>query len=470
LELLIDSSLDFTISNTNDNFLRLSQISNGIGDAIFHRFGDRQFWIVAEISDLSIRKGHCYVSLVEKLPGASAPLCELKGIIWSSRYQLISSEFQKATGSQLSANSIILFRASVRFDVKWGLSLTISEIEPRYTIGLIQIERDKTIARLKAEGVFTNNKEVDFPIVPQRIAVISAKDSRGFEDFMEKLDSNPFGYRFDATLFSSLLQGDQAPVQMVERLIEIFHRKDEFDLVTIVRGGGGAVDLNCFNDYRLARAIARFPLPVITGVGHTTNLSVSDEVAYSDRITPTDAADFLIEKVREFEEQLLIIGSQTRDAVTELLIHSTGELEKVAGRVRVFATDRLNNQNVVLLQLSSRLRSAYATSANTKMIKLLSRGINLGHSVKNLLSTQHNMQAALFDSLRALPVRMIEVQSARIDGHEQSVKYLDPVNVLKRGFSITTFNGKVLKNVSGVAPGDSVKTILYDGVLQSKVE
>jgi exodeoxyribonuclease VII large subunit len=168
-----------------DKFYTLSDISAGIRDAIHGRFGERP--------------GHCYLSLVEKLPGSAAAVCELKGIIWADKFVKISNEFEQATSMKLASNTSILFRAVVRYDVKWGLSLIIEDIEPKYTVGLLAKERERTIARLKQEGIYSNNKKVTFPLVPQRIAVISAKDSRGFEDFYIKLQENPFGYHFSVT-------------------------------------------------------------------------------------------------------------------------------------------------------------------------------------------------------------------------------------------------------------------------------
>ncbi|MBK9048132.1 MAG: exodeoxyribonuclease VII large subunit [Bacteroidetes bacterium] len=365
------------ITSTKEKFLSLSAISQGIRTAIQSKFGDQLLWIVAEISEMSVRKGHCYLSLVEKLPGNSAPVCEMKGIVWSTKFERIHTIFQKATGNELRSGSVILFQASVRFDVKWGLSLIVEDIEPKYTIGLLQQERDKTIAALREEGIFNNNRLLPFPLVPQRIAAISARDSRGYEDFINKLETNSKGYKFEVDLYPSLLQGEKAAGEMVDRLIRIFNNKEKYDLVVIVRGGGGAIDLNCFNDYRLSRAVARFPIPVLTGIGHTMNQARSD-------------LGVAIRELSYKTQQKIIRG--------EMLIQ-----EK-------------------------------------------------------------------FKVLHSLPQALLKVAGLKLSRQEGIIQTLDPVNVLKRGFSITLHNGKAIKSAETVQPGAVLKTILYEGTIESEVK
>lgn len=453
----------------SEPFLKLSEVSREIREAIDGRFGSRLVWVVAEISDLNVRKGHCYLSLVEKPPGAAAPICELKGIIWAGKYDRISDRFQQGTGISLASGTIILFRAAVRFDVKWGLSLIIEEIEPRYTIGLIAQERERTILRLKQEGIFDNNKKIPFPLVPSRIAILSASDSKGFIDFREKLTCNPYGYRYRVTLFPTPLQGDKAAGEMVNQLIRIFHRMDEFDLVVIVRGGGESVDLNCFNDYKLARAVARFPLPVLTGIGHTVNVSVTDEVAYADRITPTDAADFIVEKTFEFESRLIEIGQQIRDLVSLLAEEERERITSAEGMLKSIALKLVGDENTLINTLAGDLFNITAREIREQQMSISNRSLNLGHLASRLVMVESGRLTSHGRMLVALPSKLIRQATLKMDRLEATTGHLDPVNVLRRGFSITLSHGRAVKNAADLRAGDRIKTLFYEGKIESEV-
>lgn len=460
----------FISTNSKDRFLNLSAVSNGIREAIHSRFGEQLLWIVAEISEMSVRKGHCYLSLVEKLPGNSAPMCEMKGIVWAGKFEKISQIFRNETGTELAANTTILFQAMVRFDVKWGLSLIIEDIEPKYTVGLLQVERDKTVARLREEGVYEANKRLQFPLVPSRIAVISARDSRGYEDFLNKLENNPRGYHFNVTLFSSLLQGDHAATGMVNRLIEIFNRKDEFDVVVIVRGGGGAIDLNCFNDYKLSRAVARFPLPVISGIGHTTNKSVVDEVAFADAITPTDAADFIIEKTTAFEERLddyvMTLGTSYLVAVNA----EKTKLTQLSSAMNTRSRELIRNELYYVSGSAAQIQNFSGNLLKQAGHSLSMFARELTYKSKLRIREEHHVINNKQQTLKPAPIKLLKSALMSLENTEQTVKILDPVNVLKRGFSITLIDNRPVLNSNEVKTNDRIKTILYEGTIESEVK
>ena len=458
------------IQNTKEKFFSLSQISGGIRDAIAMQFGDGVFWIVAEVSDLNVRKGHCYISLVEKLPDSAAPICELKGIVWANKFERIGKVFKDATGMDLASGTRILFQASIRYDVKWGLNLIVEDIEPAYTVGLIKKERDQTVARLKAEGIYLNNKKLEFPLVPLRVAIISAKDSRGYEDFLNKLVHNIYGYRFKVELFSSLLQGEKAATEMVDRLIQIFNRRDEFDIVVIARGGGGAIDLNCFNDFKLSRAVARFPLPVLTGIGHTTNISVVDEVAHADRITPTDAADFLVDKTRAFEDLLLEFGSRLQEAYLDTSIQEEGRLQHLANGIKLLAHQQLDSSFHNLSNYLVRFRSEVTQTIKDSRTTLLLKSHDLRNRSNALMQVHAEQLNGALAGIKTIPFNKLEINNRKIDQFETNVRHLDPVNVLKRGFSITQINGKAIKNSAGLKAGTIIKTTLYEGTIESEIK
>jgi exodeoxyribonuclease VII large subunit len=325
------------------------------------------------------------------------------------------------------------------------------------------------VARLKSEGIFDNNRKLAFPLVPQRIAVISASDSRGFEDFSNKLRFNPYGYVYRLKLFPSLLQGDQAPVQMVARLIEIFDHRDDFDLVVIVRGGGGAIDLNCFNDYRLSRAVARFPLPVITGIGHTTNISIVDEVAHADRITPTDAADFIVEKTHLFEERIYATGLRIRDACMEISVYEEGRLVEAALALKAFAVRITDSEHTRQRQLFQAFSHQVSRRLDHAQLSLFLKVRDVEKKSREVLGGGSGALAAAFARLRSAPGNVISREMMRVDHFGNVVAMLDPAHVLRRGYSITRLNGRALHRAGAVKPGDKIQTQLYEGTIESEV-
>ncbi|MFM2190423.1 MAG: exodeoxyribonuclease large subunit, partial [Bacteroidota bacterium] len=307
------------------------------------------------------------------------------------------------------------------------------------------------------------------PVVAQRLAVISASDSRGYEDFMKKLEGNPYGYRFQCELFQSLLQGDKAAGQMVEQLISIFRRKDNFDAVVIVRGGGGSIDLNCFNDVRLARAVARFPLPVITGIGHTANRSVTDEVAFADRITPTDAADFFVENMLSFENRILDLIRSVAGLSEELVLDEGAHLEDLSARFQVGVADLLDGELQQLGDMALSIREHTNSMLSKATFRLAKASINVGQLSKARVALEKSSLDRFQKDLRAYPSRVTLDQLKVIEGFEKSIAQLDPSNVLKRGFSITTKNGKSIKSPADVQPGDVITTVLYEGKIESRI-
>ncbi|MBA3284816.1 MAG: exodeoxyribonuclease VII large subunit [Nitrosopumilus sp.] len=413
------------LTNTKEKFLTLSQVSNLISEVVNTNFNGKFFWIVAEITGCNVRKGHCYLSLAEKSPGNVYPDAEIRGIIWSKTYNRIIKQFQSITGTTLQENMKILFRAQVNYDSKFGLSLMVDEIEGSYTIGQLQLEKLAVIHKLKEKGFFHLNKSRTLSLVPQNVAVISAHDSRGFEDFRQKLIENGYRFRFKITMFPSLLQGDRAATEMREQLIRIYGNINDFDVVVIVRGGGGSTNLTAFNDYRLAEAVARFPIPVVTGIGHTANVSVVDEVAFQHCITPTDVADYLITRVADFENRITRTAYSIKHLASLMLKNHHNKFEH--------CKEKLNFSTRTFFQL-------------------------------------HNQKLKNFNlTIPKLALEKIKEEEKSMKSVLQQVKLLDPEKILKRGYSITRVKNKILTDVSGISENDILETTLFNGTINSKV-
>ena len=404
--------------------LSLSQLNGLIKAAILDTLPD-QYWVVAEIADLKLnQKGHCYIDLVEK--EGNAAIAQIKANIWAYEYRSISNRFQKATNEPLKQGMKILFLASILFHEVYGLSLNIKDIDPTYTMGEMARKKKEVLARLRKEGIIDRNKALELPLVPQRIAVISSPTAAGYEDFFNQLDKNSYGYSFVHTLFPALMQGQEAEGSIIKALTEIRKQKSSFDLVVIIRGGGSVIDLNCFDGYPLAAEVAGFPLPVITGIGHEKDDTVVDIAAHTKMKTPTAVADFLISGMRSFEENVLGLENRIVSYAEQLLRDETQKLTSFAQRL-----------SLVPIRL---------TAVHRNRLLIIQRDIR-GHMQQRLQNEQNRLSRA-----------------------EQAIRHLDPAHVLRRGYSITTLKGKILRDAALLKNGMSIETQLQNGTVTSIVQ
>ncbi|MBI5846702.1 MAG: exodeoxyribonuclease VII large subunit [Nitrospirae bacterium] len=404
--------------------LSLLQLNGLIKSAIADTLPD-QYWVVAEIADLKLnQRGHCYLDLVEK--EGNAAVAQIKANIWAYEYRSISNRFQKAANEPLKQGMKILFLASILFHEVYGLSLNVKDIDPTYTMGEMARKKKEVIARLRKEGIIDRNKAHVLPLVPQRIAVISSPTAAGYQDFFNHLDNNPYGYRFFHTLFPALMQGQEAEGSIIKALSSIRKQKSAFDLAVIIRGGGSVTDLNCFDGYPLAAEVAGFPLPVITGIGHEKDDTVVDIAAHTKLKTPTAVAEFLISGIRSFEENVLELESRIIASSELLLREEKQKLTSFAQRLS-FVPIRL-------------------TTVHRNRLFILQREV------------QGSMQ------------QRMQNEQNRLSRAEQAIRHLDPAHVLRRGYSITTLRGKILRDAALLKNGVAIETQLQNGTVTSIVQ
>jgi len=283
----------------NIQIFSLKQVALSIEKTIASRY-HQNYWVKAEIHKLNkYPSGHAFPELVEKEEGKI--VAQMNGSIWKQNLQRIEKIFADQVQEPLKDGIQVLMLVKVSFNPTFGLSLQIQDIDPAFTLGQLQKEKDITLKKLKAEGLLQTNQLLPYPLLAKRIAIISAATSKGLSDFYQVLDQNSFGYTFHTQLFEAYVQGDIAIDSIIAALQQIENHKSKFDVVVIVRGGGAEVGLTCYNNYELCKAIASFPLPIITGIGHSTNLTVAELIAYSSAITPTQLAEMLIAQFRDFE-------------------------------------------------------------------------------------------------------------------------------------------------------------------------
>ncbi|MBQ9435376.1 MAG: exodeoxyribonuclease VII large subunit [Bacteroidales bacterium] len=403
----------------------LSQVGKSLETVIAKNYKGA-YYIKAEIIKLNYypRNGHCYPELVEK-EGDSIK-AQMRAVIWSSNLEPINERFRAITGEPLKEGITILCLATIEYSGKYGLALHIQDIEPTYTLGELAKNKVQTINRLKKEGLFDANKELQMPLLPKRIAVISIETSKGYSDFTITLNQNEYGYKFSLVLFPSLLQGDKAVHTMKNQLDEIEKQKDKFDCVVIIRGGGGDVGLSCYDNYELARRVAEFPLPIVSGIGHSTNVTVVEMVSHETKITPTEVAYYFIQRFRNFDERL----QQWQQALAQ------------------YARNLLKDERMRLLQVESRRQQL------AQMVL-----VNKRRDVENLQQL-----------LPLLSRQLLNREKEKVARMENSVALLHPRNILKRGFSVTLLNGKPVTKATELKAGDELVTQLHEGEVKSRVE
>jgi exodeoxyribonuclease VII large subunit len=425
----------------------LLEVTLSIQKTIAERY-QRAFWVKAEMNKLNhySHSGHCYPELVEKKDGKVIAL--IKSNLWKSDFLRINERFISVLKEPLKDGISILFCASISFDPSHGLSLRIIDIDPSFSLGELEREKQATIERLHHEGIFHHNKKLNLALLPQRIAVISVETSKGYADYLKVIEQNPWGYRFFNLLFPSLLQGDRSVYAIINQLRRIKKAAHHFDLVAIIRGGGGDVGLSSYNNYELAREIALFPLPVFTGIGHSTNETVTEMVSFQNAITPTELADFLIQKFHNFSVPVKKAEELIADKAKRIL---TDERNRFQNTIKYF-------QSITVNQL---LRNRHNLEGLSRSLKQESQF---------LINQQVNDIARISVELQRQTNSLIRQQEQALDSLQNNVRMLDPINILKRGFSITLLNGKAIKNSAEIKIDDTITTILADGQIISDVK
>lgn len=407
------------------------------------------FWVVAEIAEMKVQSaGHCYLELTGSDTPGGRVTARARATIWASKYRSLSTFFNASTGIPLRAGITILFRATVEYHELYGLSLNISEIDPAYTAGDMALRREAIIRRLTAEGVLTMNRGVPLSPYPRNIAVVSSSKAAGYQDFINQLINNPYGYVFRPVLFEAVMQGETTAASVTEALDRIAEVPGKFDVVAIIRGGGSTTDLSWFDSYGIAFHVTQFPLPVLTGIGHDKDQSVTDMVAWRSLKTPTAVAGFITERTLDCENRIIGMAETLTSAVSEALDSAGEQLSSFQNRVAANARlrVRVNNERLGFYQ-EKLYRSSVNTVTRSETITTRIRD-SVYRSAKNMLLKADGITGRL----------------------ENSLRHLDPAGVLKRGFTLTSRNGIIVRSAGELEEGDTIKTHFAEGAVSSKIE
>lgn len=491
----------------------LREVTNSIKKTLDNRY-QSSFWVKAEMNKLNYYKhsGHCYPELVEKQDGKV--IAQIKSILWKNDFIRVNNNFQRMLNEPLKEGIKILFQAKISFDDTYGLALTITDIDPSFTLGDLEKEKQDTIRRLRTENIFNKNKALSISILPKRIAIISVETSKGYADFLRVIESNSWNYKFFHMLFPSLLQGDKAVESILSQLKRIKRVQHHFDIVAIIRGGGGDIGLSCYNNYKLVKEIALFPIPVMTGIGHATNETVVEMISFSNAITPTKLAEDLIQRfhnytipVQEAERKIIekyrrLISEENNKLQSEAKMLSS-ITENSLLKNKIFVKEKIQSlsmQSHFLIREKKDLLSSisfgikkdinnFCNSANLEIKKFnltIKKDVTIQINRFTFLLNQYTQQVMkgskitietqkenmqLFKerfsdkSLQFFRNLIIEINNI-----EKNINNMSPKNVMKRGYSITLYNGKAVKNFDSVIHGETLTTVLFEGEITSIVK
>ena len=337
-------------------FIGLLELQQKLKQGVESLFPKR-IWIKAEVSAVKARNGgHCYMELSQS--DENGLKAKANAIIWSSKFRFIAPYFESVTGSQIQEGMVILVEVQVNYSELYGLSLIINDIDPEYSVGVKEAERQKTIERLQKEGLIGLQKELQLPLLPYRLAVISAEDAAGYRDFIRHIEENPYGFKVEPVLFPALMQGADCPASIISAMDCIMEGGENWDAVLILRGGGAKLDLACYDSYDLAAVIAQYPLPVLTAVGHDQDYHVCDMVAYEYLKTPTALADYIIDIYEEEDERISSCETRVRLAVSNRLYRENAVLDSLAARIKGGFSLKIAAMESALQVLQTRIEAA----------------------------------------------------------------------------------------------------------------
>lgn len=476
----------------NDQQFSLFELQQQVKSCLDDSFA-LPIWVKAEISEMTVnRSGHCYLDLIETEPNSDTVIARCRATIWSYTFRMLKPYFETTTGQSFTEGIKVLLQAKIEYHEVYGISLNIRDIDPVYTLGDLARQRQEIIRRLKEDGVFDMNKDLELPVVAQRIAVISSPTAAGLQDFLDQLHQNKHQFVFYTKLFPAIMQGNEAPRSIMASLEQIFTYEDWFDVVVIIRGGGSQLDLACFDQYELAFHVAQFPLPVITGIGHDKDDSVVDLVAHTRLKTPTAVAEFLISGAIAFAQELAELEKHFTELIADQLEENRSRLNEAADRLNDLVSEMIQSQQNRLILASvhlanrselflknqqNELRQIISEARNKTRQLVVNQNHQLDRSVnqlkfgikeqvfksKNRLTQfQHLVEIRTHELLRAEKKNLATIQ--------EKLRLVDPQNILKRGYSLTTVNGKIVKSVTQIQTGDRLETKLSDGTVESTVE
>lgn len=397
-------------------------------------------WVVAETTDVRINQ-HCYLQLLEKNPKTGATVAKIKAIIWGNQFRFLNARFKQVTGRDIGNDMKIMVCLSVNYSPQYGLTVVINDINPEFTLGDMERQRQEILNRLTQEGIIGQNKTVPVPPVLQRIAIVSAAGAAGYGDFMKQLTDNKYGVCFYPCLFQATMQGVKTVPTVLAALDKVEQNQHLFDCVVIIRGGGGTEELNSFDNYDLARRVATFPLPVIVGIGHERDITVLDYVAGIRVKTPTAAAEHIILQAANALAHIGDLSNQVVSIARDYIARAKEQLSYYAGNVPILA-QRIIDTNTLRLQ---------------NFIQ------NIPLHVQRRIEGENAQLARQKDAIKNAVAQVKMKETMRLEALGDKIELLSPRKVMARGYTLTTCEGKIMTDAAQLEAGKQVTIHFRDG-------
>lgn len=428
--------------------LTLLQLNKLVAEAIQASLGRKRLWLTAEVSSLSENGGHCYMDLVQKASeGDSQLVARARANVWRHIWRLVRPYFERVTGQRLAPGMQVLLEVTPTLHPQYGYSLNVTNIDPTYSLGELARRRQQILRILDEEGVLNQNKELPLPRLLQRIAIVSAVNAAGYQDFNRQLIDNPHGLAFRTRLFPAILQGERVEPTVIAALDTIAAERDDWDAVVIIRGGGATSDLGGFDTLALAEHVANFPLPIITGIGHERDDTIIDLVAHTRVKTPTAAAEFLITHQK----------------------HELDCLLDLTNRIHTLARTILPEQHNRIARLTQLLPSLFAKRNTRERIAINQLLSTAQQAARQRLTVGRNQLDSLNRQTRWATTQWLYKRRSQLALAENTLHNADPQHLLRLGYSITRHNGHALTDITQLQPGDDITTTLANGSIHSTV-
>lgn len=397
-------------------------------------------WVVAETTDVRINQ-HCYLQLLEKNPKTGATVAKIKAIIWGNQFRFLNARFKQVTGRDIGNDMKIMVCLSVNYSPQYGLTVVINDINPEFSLGDMERQRQEILNRLTQEGIIGQNKTVPVPPVLQRIAIVSAAGAAGYGDFMKQLTDNKYGVCFYPCLFQATMQGVKTVPTVLAALDKVEQNQHLFDCVVIIRGGGGTEELNSFDNYDLARRVATFPLPVIVGIGHERDITVLDYVAGIRVKTPTAAAEHIILQAANALAHIGDLSNQVVSIARDYIARAKEQLSYYAGNLPIMA-QRIIDTNTLRLQ---------------NFIQ------NIPLHVQRRIEGENAQLARQKDAIKNAVAQVKMKETMRLEALGDKIELLSPRKVMARGYTLTTCEGKIMTDAAQLEAGKLVTIHFRDG-------
>jgi len=460
--------------------ITLSELNQSIQSVIEGAFRNKTFDLIAEIGQVNIKKENkvAYLDLVEKGPKSGEFIARSQAQIWGKEFETIQ-EFERVTGVPFQNGITVLLKINVHFHSVYGLKINVLHIDPQYTLGALAQAKENTILRLlekypdkiqRINGKISSyNQSLPLPRIIQQIALITGAQAEGGIDFVHELNKNVYGYRFDITPFVAIMQGEKSPDSIRQQLIQIFQSKKKFDVIVLVRGGGASLDLNAFDQYTLIEAMIRFPIPILTGIGHTRNVSLADEVAHTQLKSPTKVAEVIVQHQRNFEQEIVQTLQRICGKANDFTQAQLQFLKNIQYDVTLDAQEKLNQHQQFLNEFLLKYQNTAQRIIRSKETKIIHLGLPLKIRAEQKIQQERKSLLPMMDGLNKHFKKNVAHQDQQLNSFSRFIEHQHPKKWMAKGFALLRQQDKIVTKAQNLNSHLPLFIELQDGTIETKI-